>query len=206
MAINFAKTSYEGRTPAIWRGECKVLPGGFPPKNTLPGGSVIMRGAPLYVDFDNMEAAVIKAVSVLAGGTTTKPRVAKGHYFAVGDVVMKVGKTDASPSISGIDTSNAAYDVLTLSSAISGLTTDDVLVEATAYEAAVGSGDATPAAEKYLPNAIVASDLEVKDKLDTLDAAYEAVVLKNVLPCPLQASWLQGIALKNNPNIIFIKQ
>lgn len=206
MAINFAKTSYEGRTPAIWRGECKVLPGGFKPKNTLPVGSVIMRGAPLYVDFDNMEAAVIKAVSVLAGGTTTKPRVAKGHYFAVGDVVMKVGKTDASPSVSGIDTSNAEYDVLTLSAAISGLTTDDVLVEATAYEAAVGSGDATPAAEKYLPNAIVASDLEVKDKLDTLDAAYEAVVLKNVLPCPLQASWLQGIALKNNPNIIFIKQ
>ncbi|MBR0292521.1 MAG: hypothetical protein IJQ79_10385 [Bacteroidales bacterium] len=206
MAINFARTSYEGRTPAIWRGECKVLPGGFKPKNTLTKGMVILRGAPLCVDFDNMEAAVIKIVKVLAGGTTTKPRVAKGHYFAAGDVVMKVGKTDASPSVSSIDTSNSEYDVLTLSSAITGLTTDDVLVEATPYAAAVGSGDATPAAEKYVPNAVVASDLEVKDKLDTLDAAYEAVVLKNVLPCPLQAGWLEGIALKNNPNIIFIKQ
>lgn len=206
MAINFARTSYEGRTPAIWRGECKVLPGGFKPKNTLTKGAVILRGAPLYVDFDNMEAAVIKIVKVLAGGTTTKPRVAKGHYFAVGDVVMKVGKTDASPSVSSIDTSNTEYDVLTLSGAITGLTTDDVLVEATPYAAAVGSGDATPAAEKYVPNAVVASDLEVKEKLDTLDAAYEAVVLKNVLPCPLQAGWLEGIALKNNPNIIFIKQ
>lgn len=206
MAINFARTYYEGRTPAIWRGECKVLPGGFKPKNTLTKGMTILRGAPLYVDFDNMEAAVIKVVKVLSGGTTTKPRVAKGHYFAAGDVVMKVGKTDASPSVSSIDTSNAEYDVLTLSAAITGLAADDVLVEATPYAAAVGSGSATPAAEKYVPNAVVASDLEVKDKLDTLDAAYEAVVLKNVLPCPLQAGWLEGIALKNNPNIIFIKQ
>ena len=206
MAINFAKTSYEGRTPAIWRGECKVLPGGFKPKNTLAKGMVVLRGTPLYVDFDNMEAAVVKVVKVLAGGTTSKPRVAKGHLFAAGDVVMKVGKTDASPSVSSVDSSNADYDVLNLSAAITGLTTDDVLVEATPYAAAVGSGEATPAAAKYVPNAVVASDLEVKDKLDTLDAAYEAVVLKNVLPFPVQDAWLEGIALKNNPNIIFIKQ
>lgn len=201
MAINFAKTSYEGRTSAIWRGECKVLPAGFKPKNSLTKGMVVLRGTPLYVDFDAMEAAVVKAVKVLAGGTTSKPRVAKGHYLAVGDVVMKVGKTDVSPSVSSIDTSNADYDVVTLSAAITGLAADDVLVEATAYES---SG--TPAAEKYIPNAVVASDLEVKDKLDTLDAAYDAVVLKNVLHCPVLSSWLEGIALKNNPNIIFIKQ
>lgn len=206
MAISFAKTSYEGRTPAIWRGECKVLPGGFKPKNTLTKGMVVLRGTPLEVDFDNMEAAVIKVAKVLAGGTTSKPRVAKGHLFAAGDVLMKVGKDDASPSISSVDTSNVDYDVLNLSAAITGLTTNDVLVEATPYAAAVGSGEATPAAAKYVPNAVVASDLEVKDKLDTLDAAYEAVVLKNILPFPVQDAWLEGIALKNNPNIIFIKQ
>lgn len=206
MAINFARTSYEGRTPAIWRGECKVLPAGFKPKNTLTKGAVILRGALLSVEFDNMEAAVIKVAKVVTGGTTTKPRVAKGHYLAVNDVVMKVGKTDASPTVSAIDTSNANYDVITLSAGISGLAENDVLVEATAYAPAVGSGEATPAAEKYLPNAVLAADLEVKDKLDTLDAAYEAVVLKNVVPYPLLDSWVQGIALKNNPNIVFIKQ
>lgn len=206
MAIEFKKTSYEGRVPVIWRGECKVLPAGFKPKNTLTVGMVILRGAPLYVDFDNMEAAVIKCVKVLAGGTTTKPRVSKGHYFAAGDVVMKVGKTDASPTVSSVDTSNADYDVITLSAAITGLTTNDVLVEATPYAAAVGSGEATLAAEKYVPNAVAAADLEVKDKLDTLDAAYEALVLKNAVPYPVLDSWVTGLCLKNNPNIMFIKQ
>jgi len=206
MAVNFEKTNYVGRTPVIWRGECKVLPGGFKPKNTLTVGSLIKRGAPLCIDFDSMEAAVIKIVKVLTGGTTSAPRVAKGHYFAVGDVLMKVGKTDASATISAIDKSNAGYDVITLSAAITGLAADDVLVEATAYVAPVGSGEATPAAEKYTPNAVLAADLEVKDKLDTLDAAYEAVVLYGAVDYPIPSSWKQGICLKNNPNIVFIKQ
>lgn len=206
MAINFARTSYEGRTPAIWRGECKVLPAGFKPKQTLAKGTVVHRATPLFVDFDNLEAAIVKVVKVVAGGTTSKPRVAKGHYFAVNDVVMKVGKTDASPTISAIDTSNADYDILTLSAAITGLAADDVLAEATAYVAPEGSGEATPAALKYIPNAVVAADLEVKDKLDTLDAAYEALVLKNVVSYPVLEDWLTGFCLKNNPSIKFIKQ
>ncbi len=206
MAINFARTSYEGRTPAIWRGECKVLPAGFKPKQTLAKGTVVHRATPLFVDFDNLEAAIVKVVKVVSGGTTTKPRVAKGHYFAVNDVVMKVGKTDVSPTISAIDTSNADYDILTLSAAITGLAADDVLAEATAYVAPEGGGEATPAALKYIPNAVVAADLEVKDKLDTLDAAYEALVLKNVVPYPILSDWLVGFCLKNNPSIKFIKQ
>ena len=206
MAINFARTSYEGRTPAIWRGECKVLPAGFKPKQTLAKGTVVHRATPLFVDFDNLEAAIVKVVKVVTGGTTTKPRVAKGHYFAVNDVVMKVGKTDVSPTISAIDTSNADYDIITLSAAITGLTADDVLAEATAYVAPEGSGEATPAALKYIPNAVVAADLEVKDKLDTLDAAYEALVLKNDVSYPVLEDWLTGFCLKNNPSIKFIKQ
>ena len=201
MAINFARTSYEGRTPAIWRGECKVLPAGFKPKQTLAKGTVVRRATPLFVDLDNLESAIVKVVKVVAGGTTTKPRVGKGHYFAVNDVVMKVGKTDASPTISAIDTSNADYDILTLSAAITGLAADDVLAEATAYEA-----PDTQAALKYIPNAVVAADLEVKDKLDTLDAAYEALVLKNVVSYPVLEDWLTGFCLKNNPSIKFIKQ
>ena len=206
MAINFARTSYEGRTPAIWRGECKVLPAGFKPKQTLAKGTVVHRATPLFVDFDNLEAAIVKVVKVVAGGTTSKPRVAKGHYFAVNDVVMKVGKTDVSPTITAIDTSNADYDVITLSAAITGLAADDVLAEATAYVAQGGSGGATPAALKYIPNAVVAADLEVKDKLDTIDAAYEALVLKNVVSYPVLEDWLTGFCLKNNPSIKFIKQ
>ena len=146
MAIEFKKTAVKGHPPEIWRGECKMLPGGFKPKNTIANGTVLHRGVLVEVNFDEMSAAVIKLAKVLAGGTTSKVRVAKGHLFAVGDVVAKVGKTDKSVSISTIDTSNADYDVLNLSAAITGLTTDDVLIESRDY----GYIDATSTTEGAL--------------------------------------------------------
>lgn len=146
MAIEFKKTAVKGHTPEIWRGECKMLPGGFKPKNTIANGTVLHCGVLVEVNFDEMSAAVIKLAKVLAGGTTSKVRVAKGHLFAVGDVVAKVGKTDKSVSISTIDTSNADYDVLNLSAAITGLTTDDVLIESRDY----GYIDATSTTEGAL--------------------------------------------------------
>lgn len=133
MAIEFKKTTYKGHTPEIWRGECKMLPGGFKPKNTISTGTVLNRGTLCQVFFETMEAAVVKVAKVLTGGTTSKARVAKGHLFAVGDVVAKVGKDDKSVSVSSIDTSNAEYDTLTLSAAITGLAKDDVLAESTDY-------------------------------------------------------------------------
>ena len=133
MAIEFKKTSIKGHTPEIWRGECKMLPGGFKPKNNIPVGSVVYRGVPVEVNFSEMSAAVIKIASVLSGGTTSKPRIAKGHLFAVGDVIAKVGKEDKSVTISSIDTGNADYDVLNLSAAITGLSNGDAIVEATEY-------------------------------------------------------------------------
>ena len=146
MAIEFKKTSVKGHTPEIWRGECKMLPGGFKPKNTIANGTVLHRGVLVEVNFDEMSAAVIKLAKVLAGGTTSKVRVAKEHLFAVGDVVAKVGKTDKSVSISTIDTSNADYDVLNLSAAITGLTTNDVIIESRDY----GYIDATSTTEGAL--------------------------------------------------------
>ena len=107
MAIDFKKTQLSGHTPEIWRGECKILPGGFKPVQNFPVGTVLHRGTPIYVDFEAMSAAVCKTAKVLKGGTTTAPRVAKGHYFVAGDVVMKLGVTDKSPIIKSIDTANA---------------------------------------------------------------------------------------------------
>lgn len=133
MAIEFQKTAYSGRFPEFWRGEAKVLPGGFKPDQTIANGTVVRRGTPLYVDFATRKAYICKTALVVSGGTTTKPRVAKGHYLAVGDVVSKVGHYGASRTVSAIDTSNADYDVVTLNSAYTGLAADDVLVEASAY-------------------------------------------------------------------------
>lgn len=245
MAIEFKKTAVKGHTPEIWRGECKMLPGGFKPKNTIANGTVLHRGVLIEVNFDEMSAAVIKLAKVLAGGTTSKVRVAKGHLFAVGDVVAKVGKTDKSVSISTIDTSNADYDVLNLSAAITGLTTNDVIIESRDYgyidatsttegalkivesnpsDGQIALASVTPylgektlaandyvvlqtAGSKYTPNMVNGAVKEFNGKgLQTIDAAYEAVVLYPSLSFPVLPEWLNGCCLKSNPNILFIKQ
>jgi hypothetical protein len=207
MAIDFKKTQLSGHTPEIWRGECKILPGGFKPVQNFPVGTVLHRGTPIYVDFEAMSAAVCKTAKVLKGGTTTAPRVAKGHYFVAGDVVMKLGVTDKSPIIKSIDTANAEYDVLTFASAIAGLAEGDILVEAAAAE---GDNEAVPAAPLYTPNMVVGAVKEFTGKgLPTIDAAYEAVVLYPSLNFPLLEDWLINpgkVCLKANPNILFIKQ
>lgn len=245
MAIEFKKTSVKGHTPEIWRGECKMLPGGFKPKNTIPVGSVVYRGTLVEVNFGEMSAAIIKVATVLSGGTTSKARVVKGHLFAKGDVVAKVGKDDKSVTVSSIDTSNAEYDVLNLSAAITGLTANDVIVESSEYgyvdaesgdegalkivasspsdgQIALASvtpylGEKTLAADDYVklqkseplytPNMVVGAVKEFNGKgLPTIDAAYEAVVLYPSLNFPVIDKWLNGVCLKSNPNILFIKQ
>lgn len=210
MAIDFKKTQLSGHTPEIWRGECKILPGGFKPVQNFPVGTVLHRGTPIHVDFEAMSAAVCKTAKVLAGGTTTAPRIAKGHYFVAGDVVMKLGVTDKSPIIKSIDTANAEYDVLTFASAIAGLAKGDILVEASAASAAEGDNEAVPAAPLYTPNMVVGAVKEFTGKgLPTIDAAYEAVVLYPSLNFPLLEDWLINpgkVCLKANPNILFIKQ
>ena len=130
MAITFEKQSFGGRFPEIWRGECKMLPGGgFKPTQEFAPGTVVRRATPVFVNFDKMSATVCKVASVLDGGTTTKVRVPKGHYFTKGDNVFKYG--DAAPAlvtVNEVDRTNSAYDVLTLSKAITGIAKDDVQV------------------------------------------------------------------------------
>ena len=250
MAITFEKQSFGGRFPEIWRGECKMLPGGFKPTQEFAPGTVVRRATPVFVNFDEMSATVCKVASVLDGGTTTKVRVPKGHYFTKGDNVFKYG--DAAPvlvTVNEVDRTNSAYDVLTLSKAITGIAKDDVLVEGksvegetqtvkavcepnmvdrtnSAYDVLTLSKAITGIAKDDVlvegksvegetqtvkavcePNMVVGADKQFDGKgLPTIDAAFEAVVLYPSLQFPILKEWLQGVALKNNPNIIFIKQ
>ena len=157
MGIKFEGKTYSGKMPAFWRGEAKILPGGYKLLQTFP----------------------------------------KGTLFQTGDVVMKEGET-TGVNVSSIDTSNEDYDVLTLSAAITELAAGDTLIEAT------GIADAEA---KYVPNMVVGEDTEplAGGDQDTVSAAYDAVVLLGYVP-DIPASWKQGICLKNNPNIIYVKQ
>lgn len=203
MAITFEKQSFGGRFPEIWRGECKMLPGGFKPTQEFAPGTVVRRATPVFVNFDEMSATVCKVASVLDGGTTTKVRVPKGHYFTKGDNVFKYGaESPALVTVNEVDRTNSAYDVLTLSKAITGIAKDDVLVEGKSVE-----GETQTVKAVCEPNMVVGADKQFDGKgLPTIDAAFEAVVLYPSLQFPILKEWLRGVALKNNPNIIFIKQ
>lgn len=196
MAIEFKATKHSGHMPEIWRGEAKMLPAGFKPANRLEVGAVLHRGTPVFIDFERRTAAVCKAAKVLANSRTGAPLVAKGLYFAVGDSVTLAKEGAGKATITSIDRSNPDYDMLMLSTSITGLTEGDILVE----------GDVMGVA-KYIPNAVVGAVLEVKaNTIPTIDVAYEAVVLYPSLATAILADWLNGFCLKSNPNILFIKQ
>ena len=191
MAIEFKQTKFSGRTPEFWRGECKVLPGGFKPTKELPQGSVLFRGTPIRIDFAKMTAEICKGAKVMLGSSATKIKVAKGHLFVVGDKIAKVGAEDTAVAITAIDTKNPEYDVLTHASLTTEAGTDYITLE-----------------NAKAPNAVVAADLEFNGMgLPTIDAAYDAVVLYPSLPFEILPAWLNdGLCMKSNPNIMFIKQ
>lgn len=197
MAIKFERDVYPGNMDPFWRKEVQMLPGGFSMKQTFPVGEVIERGAFVAVDYSDMSAAIVKVGKVLAGGTTTDARVSKKNNFCVGDTVMKVG-ADTTTTVKSIDRSNAEYDVVTFAAAITELVENDFVQEA-------DSGTKKP---KYVANAVLGTDLEIKKSgLPTIDAAYGAILLKNVCT-PFPASWLaeNSFCLATNHNILFIKQ
>ena len=197
MGVKFTPETKEGNMPVFWRGEAKILPGGYKLLQTFPKGTRIPRGTLVSIMPGTLTAGISKHAEAVTGGTTTKPRVKKGHLFQAADVVMKAGET-TGVTISSIDASNADYDTITLSAAITGLAAGDILLEATAT---------TSSEEKYVPNGGVGETTDPLngDDSDTVSVAYDAVVLRGYVPDPPEA-WLQGITLKNNPNIIFIKQ
>ena len=198
MSIKFERESYPGMIDTFWRKEVQMLPGGFAPKQTIPVGEVIQRGAFVCVNFDDMTAALVKVCQVVAGGTTSAPRVSKKNNIYAGDVLMKVGATAASVTVKSVDRSNSEYDVIEFSKAITGLAAGDYLQEA------VADGDAFKPA--YEANAVLGADFEMKKSgLPTFDVAYSAIVLKDVCT-PFPASWLNGFTLATNANILFIKQ
>lgn len=197
MAIKFERDVFPGNMDPFWRKEVQMLPGGFSMKQTFPVGEVIERGAFVAVDYSDMSAAIVKVGKVLAGGTTTDARVSKKNNFCVGDTVMKVG-AETTTTVKSIDRSNAEYDVVTFAAAITELVGNDFVQEA-------NSDTKKP---KYVANAVLGTDLEIKKSgLPTIDAAYGAILLKNVCT-PFPASWLaeNGFCLATNHNILFIKQ
>lgn len=206
MGVTFDKTKIPGGFPVFWRGEFKVLPGGFKLKQTFPEGTLLKKSTPLQLDFQNMEAGVVKVAEVLAGGTATKPRVVKGTLLQVGDTVMVLGKTDASTTVKLLDKSKSAYDVVELSASLGSLDEGVFIQESTAYVAAAGEVAESPANPLYEADSVIETDVEYSSKgFQTVSAGYEGLILKEVA-YPIPSDWLNGYSLKGNPSIKYIKQ
>jgi hypothetical protein len=196
MAIVFEKTAYTNPKPVFWRGETMVLPGGFKLLQAFPVKFVIPKGTLCQVNYPDLTAAIIKVAKVIAGGTTTAPRVVKGTMFQVGDIIMKEGETTGK-TVTAIDRKNSDYDVITFNSALTGLTVADILLEAT---------DTTGAEQKYAPNAAVESTKEIDKDSDVTVSACDHVRILEGMVYPVPASFRSGLALKDNPTVTFIYQ
>lgn len=87
----------------------------------------LIKGAPLYLDFATKIAHVVKSATVIAGGSTTSPRVNKNHLFKVGDIGYVSG---LARTITAIVTTATAYDVITFDGAVTDATVGNIIIGA----------------------------------------------------------------------------
>ena len=195
MAVIVEGKPIADHVPVVYR-KAKVLPAGYRVMTALQKGFNIVRGAFLMITAGKLEAEVCRVGLIVAGGSTTAPRVKKGHGFVANNVVMLSGKKQ-SKTIQSVDTSNAEYDVLTLDAALTGADSGGILVEAKAAHD-------TAAVVKHEPNAFVDMDAEYKDADTVVSAAYDGILIAGNTIVPTE--WVNGICLKGNPNVLIVAQ
>lgn len=117
-SIGMTRSFASGSIP-IWQGltkDIQLSQGGYLLTNPgLPVGFVIPAGTPLVFN-ESTRAATMVSGGVLqanASSSATTYQVLKGHTFVIGQYLSAVTGGTAY-AITAIDTSNAAYDVLTV--------------------------------------------------------------------------------------------
>jgi hypothetical protein len=165
MSAGLKRTLTVGSAP-VFQGYAKdrqIAQGGFLldttglTLDTASTPSVIPAGSPIGFDESTRVAKVLKTAKVQTNATNsaTAIKVYKGHQFAVGDyVATAVG--GAAYAITAIDTSNAAYDQLTV-----GTTLGVALTADTSYLFQSSATGATAAVFNVAPKGLLWSDARV---------------------------------------------
>lgn len=150
------------------------LSGGFNFKDeNVPAGTMLMPLAPLYVDFATRKAMAVKNVKVVENVSSgTEIKIAKGSLAYKG---MHLGDGTAGATVSSINTSNAAYDELTMSAANLTPKAGDVL-----FEAAAADGTAPKNTANFLNYAV--TKVEPGATVTVIGRAYEVQESKLYLP------------------------
>lgn len=164
-------------TKELWQEKTvRRLSGGFSVDMSKYDASVAYakKGAPFHVDFITRVATPIKtvAIAVAAVDADTVYKVAKGSTLKAGDTI---GQGEDSATITAIDTTNPAYDAVTLDGTIGAAGIGEVL-------GTFVGGDA------LMPNILNYADVRL-DGQPAITGVYEAheVKLSN-LPYPLTAA------------------
>ncbi len=169
------------------------IPNGVTIKSAeLIAGGILKEGSAIGLGSDGLYHVVKTAKVVEAVGSTgTTIKVAKGHHFKTGDVIMAEvnGKAYA---ISAIDTtSQATYDTITIGTTLGAIAKDAVLM------LAAGAG-ASGSAFKYTPKALTGDHYDVKSLENHLVSAVTIGQFKESNIPPISSailSALKGIVL-----------
>lgn len=144
------------------------IPGGVSIDTSNLGGDALKEGTPLGLGSNGLYKVTKTAVvTENASNTATTIKVAKGHHFIAGDKISN-GTVNAQ-TISSIDKTNAAYDVITVGTTLgAALTAGNVLIEA-------NSGAATLA---VTPTVIAGSNYDVEAGKNLFVDAWCIAVVK----------------------------
>jgi hypothetical protein len=132
--IGFERRTATGRIP-VFGPNAETATGGYLLVMAgLTKDTVLVAGTPLVLDDVNRTATVLHTAvaKANAGGAATTYQVAKGHTFQVGDYMASGATGGKAYAITAIDTSNSAYDTLTVGTSIGAVTAGDLLFASTA--------------------------------------------------------------------------
>lgn len=158
----------------------------------LAVGTIIPAGTALSFDEITRVAKVIKTAVVYANvaNNAVVIEVSKGHLFVVGEVIAH-GLAGAAYTISGIDTSNALYDSITIDTTLGvAITAGDSIFQAAA-ETANASAEFAPI------SGLLKSDVLVSSGNNLVDAVIACTVYARRIP-----ALINGLKAKL-PTIIF---
>lgn len=145
MPLQTVETTVNTGVPVFQR-ILETAQGGFTlDDDTLTAGATVKAGTPIGYDESTRVAKVMKVAEMQATATNsaTTYRVLKGHQLKVGDYLAKIAGS-AAYAITAIDTSNAAYDEVTLATTLGvAMAVGDVLFQSSAIGASAAAASVT---------------------------------------------------------------
>lgn len=192
MGLKLQKVESSGRIP-VFQKETEVAQSGFKLETAgLPADEIVTIGTPVGFDEVTRKAVVLKTAVVFANASdiATTVQVKKGHFFQVGeDIGKEIG--GAAYDITEIDTSNADYDMITISTTLGvALSAGDVLFKSSANGAAAG-------ALHLIPKGLLHDDVKIEDNVTC------AVVLRGRVYQRRIANGIHPSVAETLPLIIF---